>query len=100
MALQGRRRLVAGWAAALGGSVGGGAWRHGGGGARPGGVGAGRGARRRGGGVGAAGSGPAAWARVRREKGSERREEERKTTGVLFNGFAECQIAGTRQRIF
>jgi hypothetical protein len=31
---------------------------------------------------------------------SERREEERKTIGVLFNGFTECQIAGTRQRIF
>jgi hypothetical protein len=25
-------------------------------------------------------------------------EEERKTTGLLFNGFTECQIAGTRQR--
>jgi hypothetical protein len=35
-----------------------------------------------------------------KKRGSERREEERKTTGVLFSGFAECQIAGTRQRIF
>jgi hypothetical protein len=83
-------------------------WRRGGGGTRPGGVVAAWGrreaARRRGGGVGAAGSGPAAsWRRGRgvgREKGSERREEERKTTEVLFNGFAECQIAGTRQRFF
>jgi hypothetical protein len=47
-------------------------------------------------------AGGAGEARDRREKkrGSERREEERKTTGVLFSGFAECQIAGTRQRIF
>jgi hypothetical protein len=35
-----------------------------------------------------------------KKRGSERREEERKTTGVLFSGFAECQIAGTRQIIF
>jgi hypothetical protein len=90
-------------AAALGGSVGGGAWRRGRGPAAWG-----RGAAL--GGVGAAGSGPAArsgpaasWRPGRgvgREKGNERKEEGRKTTGVLFNGFAECQIAGTRQRIF
>jgi hypothetical protein len=29
-----------------------------------------------------------------------REEKKRKTAGVIFTGFAECQIASTRQRIF
>jgi hypothetical protein len=68
-------------------------------------------------GAGAAARGPAAWgrregrrrgcaaagaaqcaARGGRYRVSE--EKKRKMAGVLFSGFAECQTAGTRQRIF
>jgi hypothetical protein len=61
-----------------------------------------RGGGARGGGVGAA-RGPAAGpccgeGGAGRQRVSE--EKKRKTAGVLFSGFAECQIEGTRQRIF
>jgi hypothetical protein len=100
MARQGRWRRVAvrrggdAWPDSLGAARGPTAWGrraglafHGDGGRRGG----ARGRRRRGG---------ARWWRRAVEIESERREEERKMTSVLFSGFAECQIAGTQKRIF